>query len=115
MKRILIVDDEFGIVEALTDVLVDEGYAVSTARNGRVALARIETEMPDLLITDFMMPVMNGPELLAELKKRHIRIPVILMTAIDAQQLPASLDADAVLRKPFSLEGLLRILKKLVG
>lgn len=115
MKRILIVDDEFGIVEALTDVLVDEGYAVSTARNGRQALVRIETEAPDLLITDYMMPVMNGPELIAELKARGARLPVVLMTAVDSQQLPPSLDADVVLRKPFALDRLLRIVKKLMG
>ena len=115
MKRILIVDDEFGIVEALTDVLVDEGYAVSTARNGQQALARIETETPDVIITDYMMPLMNGHELIAELEKRRSKVPIILMTAIDGGQLPGSHDIAATLRKPFALDALLRILKKLAG
>lgn len=115
VKRILIVDDEFGIVEALTDVLASEGYAVSTASNGRQALERLESERPDLLITDYMMPVMNGAELVAEAKRRWSALPIILMTAIDHDQVPPSLDVGAVLRKPFSLDELMRILRALMG
>jgi len=59
-ETILIVDDEFGIAEFLTDLLVDKGYRVITAANGKQALARIAEEKPDLVLLDFMMPVMDG-------------------------------------------------------
>src|SRR5687768_16807980 len=55
---VLVVDDEVGIATLLEDVLQDEGHRVLTASNGRQALERIATEKPDLILSDFMMPVM---------------------------------------------------------
>ena len=115
MKRILIVDDELGIVEALCDVLSEEGYAVTTAHHGGEALALAATDKPDLVITDYMMPLMSGLELAAALRRAgHAALPIILITAIDPEHLPQALDVSAVLRKPFSLEVLLRTVRKLL-
>ena len=115
MKRILIVDDEFGIVEALTDVLGEEGFAVSTARNGRDALKRFEEVKPDLVLVDYMMPVMDGLEFIEVLQKhQHRSIPIVLMTAVKREQLPSSLNVAAVLQKPFGVDALLTLVNKLL-
>jgi DNA-binding response OmpR family regulator len=114
-KRVLIVDDEFGIVEALTDVLGEEGYAVTTARNGRDGLKRIAEVKPDLLIVDYMMPVMDGLELIEELKAhKDGAIPIILMTAVKKDQLPTGFKVQAILQKPFGVDELLELVKQLI-
>ncbi len=114
-KRILIVDDEFGIVEALTDVLGEEGYAVSSARNGKDGLKRVEETKPDLLLVDYMMPVMDGLELIEQLKAhKDGAIPIILMTAVKKDQLPTGFKVQAVLQKPFGVDELLDLVKQLI-
>jgi len=84
MKSILLVDDEFGIVETLKELLESEGFKVSCASNGKDALARLATERPDLAVVDVMMPVMNGIEMLRAMRsnqqQRHV--PVLLMSAV---------------------------------
>ena len=60
MAVVLVVDDEVGIANLLSDVLSDEGHRVLVAVNGHEAFKRAEEERPDLVITDFMMPVMDG-------------------------------------------------------
>ncbi|MBK7857194.1 MAG: response regulator [Archangiaceae bacterium] len=115
MKRVLIVDDEFGIVEALSDVLGEEGYAVSTARNGREALKRFGEVKPDLILVDYMMPVMDGLQFIAELRQIDTQCPVVLMTAVKRDQLPPALKVAEVLQKPFGVDQLLEVVQKLVG
>jgi CheY-like chemotaxis protein len=116
VKRVLIVDDEFGIVEALTDVLGEEGLAVSSARNGKDALKRVAETKPELVIVDYMMPVMDGLEFIDALRKQPGgTIPIILMTAVRRDQLPSALDVSAVLQKPFGVEELLVLVKKLLS
>ena len=114
MKRVLIVDDELGIVEALSDVLADEGFAVSSARNGKDALKRIADGKPDLIISDYMMPLMDGIELVEELRKAGSNVPIVLMTAVRLDQLPAALNVAAVMQKPFSIDQLLAMVNKVL-
>ena len=113
MKTILLVDDEYSIVEVLTHLLEEEGYTVVTAANGRDALDRASGRPPDLVITDLMMPIMDGDELLRELRKNGSlsHVPVILITSAPAtafQDLPW---AD-LLTKPFEFEELLRAVSR---
>jgi len=115
VKRVLIVDDEFGIVEALSDVLGEEGLAVSTARNGRDALKRAAEARPDLILCDYMMPVMDGLQFLTELRKTDAATPVVLMTAVKQEQLPTDLEVAAVLQKPFGVNELLAVVKRLLA
>ncbi len=82
MKRILIVDDEPNMCEALTILLESRGYAVATAADGREAVDRIrDGEIVDLIVTDLKMPHLDGIGLLEHLKENGYDIPLILITA----------------------------------
>ena len=116
MGPILIVDDEFGIVEVIRDFLQDEGYRTAIALNGRQALDFMATERPALVLLDYMMPVMNGGEVLEVMKRTsELRdIPVVLMSASPPklwQGLPASL----FLLKPFGLDELITAVRQATG
>jgi len=117
MKRVLVVDDEFGLLEALGDVLAESGYAVSTARNGRDALKRLSEARPDLMLVDYMMPVMDGPAFIKAVQQLDGLgdVPVVMMTAVKAANLPKDLGVVSVLQKPFSIDTLLGVIKQYVG
>lgn len=117
MKRVLVVDDEFGLLEALGDVLSEAGYAITTARNGKDALKRFAEQQPDLVVCDYMMPVMDGAAFIAALKvlPGAERTPIILMTAVRRANLPHELAVAAVLQKPFSIDALLSTVKRVMG
>lgn len=118
MKTILIVDDEYGIATFLTDLLVDHGYRVITAANGKQALDRIEETMPDLVLLDFMMPVMDGAATLKALTGNPAThdIPVVMMSSFFE---PAIVEAceryAAFLRKPFKVQAVLDLVTRLIG
>ncbi|HEX7215445.1 MAG TPA: response regulator, partial [Methylomirabilota bacterium] len=78
--RILIVDDEPDMLESCSRILSRQGYACVTAGDGRAALAILEREHPDLLLTDFKMPEMDGLELLRRAHELDPALPVILLT-----------------------------------
>jgi len=107
--RILVVDDDPGAVDALTDILESEGYAVSSARNGQEALDYLRSSPPPAVIMlDLMMPVMNGRQFLEEQKKdpKLAHIPVVVMTAFMSV---VDLRAPIILPKPIDVDGLLKI------
>lgn len=79
--KILVVDDEPDYCEVLRIILLEEGYHVVTCNNGKEALNLIAKEDFDLVLTDLMMPLMNGDELLREIRKTKPSIEVIIMTA----------------------------------
>ncbi len=112
---ILVVDDEFSIVETLTDILVWEGYTVTSAPNGRLALEAILASKPSLLVVDFMMPVMDGLQLIAAIRADPALadLPIVMMTAAFLPS-PAVGEArwDAFLRKPFDVDALLKVIAK---
>lgn len=114
MKTILIVDDEYSIVESITDLLTDEGYRVVAAANGREALDQIGAVRPDLVLCDIMMPVMDGRALLAALRADPAlaRLPVIMMSAAAAPLRPEEADGVPVLKKPFEIDLLLAHLRE---
>ena len=121
MRTILIVDDEFGIVDALGDLLTDEGYRVVSAANGRAGLALIAKASPDLVLLDLMMPVMNGIEMLRNLRASTSTrsLPVVLMSAAPKfaalAMEPEIKEFSDYLRKPFDLDDVLDIVKRLIG
>jgi CheY-like chemotaxis protein len=106
---ILIVEDEFGLAEMLRDMLRDSGYEVTLAINGRLALEILGEGNVDLVLTDMMMPVMDGAELATAMRNHdwYRAIPIIMMTSLPtASPQPEDL-FDAVLRKPFTPDLLL--------
>lgn len=83
-KRILLVDDDPDFVDAVKSVVEKAGYDVEVAYDGREALEKVAARMPDLIILDVMMPVLNGHETCNKLRADPAtsQIPVILLTAV---------------------------------
>ncbi|MEJ7928609.1 response regulator [Ramlibacter sp. AN1015] len=114
--RILLVDDEISSAEVIGLILSQEGYRVTLAADGRQALERLATAAPQLLITDFMMPVLNGAELVRAVRALpgYAALPVLLMSgAPEAALRPYQLTYEAFLRKPFTLEQFLQTVRRL--
>ncbi len=116
MPLVLVVDDDPSIRDLLTTALEEDGFAVSTAANGREALRCIGVEEPALVLLDRRMPVMSGPELLATLRAADLTVPVVLMSA-DAPDAAdgGAATADAILRKPFDLDDVRLVVKRLTA
>ena len=110
VRSILIVDDEFSIVEALAEILTWEGFAVVTAGNGQAALEQLAKAPVDVVLMDVMMPVMGGLEAARaiEADPRTAHIPVVIMTA---GPMPEGVDGSLAVRKPFELAALLRVIR----
>jgi len=112
-QTILVADDEPFIVDVVALVLEDEGHTILRAYDGSQALARIENGGCDLLITDHMMPRMNGLELIRRLHEQpHLTIPTILMSAVHPAIPPPA--PTLFLAKPFDLEHLLSMVERLL-
>jgi len=109
-QSILIVDDEFGLAEMLREMLRDLGFEVTLAINGRLALEILEEGTVDLVLTDMMMPVMDGAELAAAMRsdRKHRGTPIIMMTSLPTTNPQPDGLFDAVLRKPFTPDLLLK-------
>ncbi|MHB8611967.1 MAG: response regulator [Candidatus Dormibacteraceae bacterium] len=102
MIRILIVDDDPGIRFLLRAILENEGYTVLEAANGEAALAAITSQVPDIVTTDLMMPVMTGAELIVRLRSepRTARIPIVVVSS--NPEAVKHLAVDAIVTKPFT-------------
>jgi two-component system, chemotaxis family, chemotaxis protein CheY len=115
-ERILIVDDDESIRQIVRICLTDEGYEVVEASNGQVALNRLSEFVPNLILLDLRMPVMDG----WEFARRYEEIPgphapvVAFVAALNAEQDCADLDAAGILAKPFDLDDLLRAVRNLL-
>jgi DNA-binding response OmpR family regulator len=115
MQVVLIIDDEFGIVEALTALLTDEGFAVHSAPDGKQGLAKLDLVKPDVVLLDFMMPIIDGPGVLRALRANPVwnALPVVMMSAVPA---PVVRDLcgdrfQAFLHKPFNVDDLMGLLR----
>ena len=118
MTTILVVEDEPLIAMALEAELVDAGYAVVTAANGRQGLERLaEAPRPDLVLTDMMMPVMGGAEMLAAMAADpDLRgIPVIVLSSLPEATVRARVNGAAILRKPYTAEEVLGTVARVLG
>lgn len=107
--KILIVDDERDILVTLQDLLEFEGYEVVCAYNGTSALLKIEETNPDLIITDMMMPGMNGIELIQAIRndKDYSTIPIILLSAMISLMDQEKQGWDVFIKKPSDIFKLL--------
>lgn len=117
--RVLVIDDEEAIRSALEDVLLDVGYEVRTAADGRQGLEIMRNWPPHVILLDMSMPVMGG----IAFREAQLRlagtlggVPVIALTAIrDAHQLARQIGAVAVLPKPFDLDELEETIERVLG
>jgi|SRR5579871_5348327 len=110
---VLVVDDEPQIRAFLSLTLSDAGFDVRAAEDGVAALALLQTQRPAVVVTDLMMPRMNGWELCHHLRASAdtAAIPLVVISALQAADAPG----DAFLPKPFDLEALLAVLHRLAG
>lgn len=115
--RVLVVDDEPALRDALESSLAFEGYEVVTATDGFEALATVEREKPDLVLLDIMMPRMDGLTAVRRLRSRGDSVPVLMLTARDAvgdRVTGLDVGADDYLAKPFELDELLARVRALL-
>lgn len=118
-KRILLVDDDGEIVDAISYALEAKGYEILVARDGNQGLAMAERESPDLVILDMMMPKRSGFLVLEKLRRTHdVPIRVIMITANEGSRHKAyaeMLGVDDYIRKPFAMDRLVESVRKLLA
>ena len=118
-KKVLVVDDEIHIIHVVAIKLRNNGYDVISAKNGAEAFELAREQQPDIVVTDFHMPVMTGLDLVRELRQneRTKDIPVIMLTArgfaIEDEQ-KEDLQISEFLSKPFSPKELLRSIEDIL-
>ena len=115
--KILVVDDEEGARELFFTILSDEGYDITLANNGEEALARFKSDAYDLVVTDIKMPVMDGLQLLQEIRKTGSKTDVIMVTAygeVESYLKAMSLGAAEYINKPIRIKELKRIVHKVL-
>ena len=120
MSKILLVDDEPDLVRALSVRLRASGFECETATNGREGLAKVAQWHPDLIISDLLMPEMDGYELYRQLHTdaRTATIPVMILSAAPQRELDhrlAGLDVACVMRKPFDSLDLLKAIRDVLA
>jgi chemosensory pili system protein ChpA (sensor histidine kinase/response regulator) len=111
-RTVLVVEDEPAIRGLVSLLLEVEGYLVDGASDGQEALTKLRRQLPDALVVDLDLPIMNGYELVracrADDQARHI--PIIAISAMYSGQTVRDLDVQGFLPKPFSLDTLLNVL-----
>jgi two-component system alkaline phosphatase synthesis response regulator PhoP len=120
VKRILIIDDEPDIIKVIRYRLKSMGYEIATAINGKEGLEAVRAIKPDLVLLDYLMPLLNGAEVCKEIRNDALlkHIPVILMTASIPTELEENIQTmgvDDYILKPFDPEVLIDKIKKLIG
>ncbi|HEY54968.1 MAG TPA: response regulator [Dehalococcoidia bacterium] len=125
-KKILAVDDDPDIRDALTMILESQGYKVITAQDGIEALANLKAEKPDLMILDLLMPKMDGWAVCKELQdprwSKYRGIPILILTSVREEasrrryelETGLELDVDDYVEKPFSPDVLLERVSRLI-
>jgi DNA-binding response OmpR family regulator len=117
VSKILVADDEEGLLELIRFSLDADGHTVTTAKNGKEALDHSKKAKYDLIVMDVMMPFMDGYHAASEINLSKDAPPILLLTSRDFDQDQAAIKgsgATAFLSKPFEITELLRVVKDLV-
>lgn len=112
--KILVVDDEKNILKLYQAELEDEGYAVITANSGREALDIFESENPDLVTLDILMPDIDGIQILRQMKEKKPDIPIIMLTAYDYRDDFSVWVSDAYVVKSSDLSNLKATIRQII-
>ena len=116
MANLLVVDDDLDMAECCADVLRAEGHSVRIARNGAEGLALLAVELPDLVLLDVEMPVLNGPDMAYRMFLNDVgqeRIPILLTSGVlDLRSVAEQVRTPYFLGKPFSVEQLLAMVER---
>ena len=119
-KRLLVVEDNFRLLQAINVCLTKAGFEVMTARDGNAALERVAETIPDLIVSDIMMPGMDGFSLAAQIRAnpRTDLIPIIFLTARETRQdriAGFKVGIDAYLVKPFEPDELVAAIENILS
>jgi len=117
-KKILIVDDEAGIVQEIKEFLEEEGYEVHTSDSAKAGIKLIEEIRPDVIMIDMKLPDASGTEVLRVCKERSPKTKTIMVTGYVDQNLideAELIGRDAFLQKPFNLEKILSEIERLTA
>jgi len=111
---VLVVDDDFDLLEMVQTLLEISGYRVVTAMDGEEALAKVAEEMPSVILLDMKMPGMDGWEFAREFRERFDhQVPIVVLTAAEnAAGRAAEIGAEGYLGKPFDIDELLRTVER---
>lgn len=117
MARILVVEDEFIISLNACMLLEDEGFQVDVAYDGVEALELVAANPPDLIVADYMMPAMDGLEMITRLREAGWPGPILLTTAIPEEKLPVTYARghNAYLSKPYLANHFIEAVHRLLG
>ncbi len=107
--KVLVVDDDPAIVEVVEQVLIEEGFDVHHAHDGREALFKIEQGVPDVVLSDIGLPVLDGVALTFALRKSGNLIPIVLMSAVYSD---VDLPGVRFVSKPFDVDHLISVVKR---
>jgi DNA-binding response OmpR family regulator len=117
VRPVLVVEDDPDLLAVMELILVEAGYRVRTATDGRAGLASVADEMPALILLDMRMPRMDGWEFAREFRARHGRsAPIVVVTAAeDARRRAEEIEADGWIAKPFDLDEVLAAAERHAG
>lgn len=118
MKKLLIVEDEELLCRVYSTTLIEHGYQVLTAHDGKTALELTKKEKPDLVVLDIKLPEMSGIKVLEEIRKIDPQVPIIMATAYDSFKTDYEVWSGQVsdyIVKPIKLMELTEKIKKILG
>ncbi len=113
--KILVVDDDSHILKLYKLELEEDGYEVVTAANGQEAMERFDSDQPDLVTLDILMPDIDGISLLRQMKEKKPRLPIIMSTAYDYRDDFAVWASEAYMVKSADLSEMKEMIKKLLA
>jgi DNA-binding response OmpR family regulator len=117
-KRVLLIEDEPNIIEAIRFILSRDGWSVDTHSDGATAVSAIEAKRPDIVILDVMLPGLSGFEILRTVREdeAHAALPILMLTARGQQKdrdMAAAAGVSAFMTKPFSNAQMLQMVHRL--
>lgn len=118
-KKILIAEDDPNFVVILKQKFTEEGFSVLTAEDGKEAVILAEKELPDLIISDVLLPSLNGIEMAKKIKSKHPDLPIIFLTNIKDPAYSEIIEklkkVDYLIKSDIRLDDIVKIAKKRLG